>query len=122
MPLTLDWVSLLSAFGAKDSGHQHTAAPGRCLRPSGGRRTVSDRITPCVQLSGFRAAEQPWARQALCFRFRVTFPSQPFPLDRADLRGLQTPCVLSADLGWSLERVGLLGGVADSPSPGPALS
>lgn len=39
VPLTLDWVSLLSAFGAKNSGHQHTAAPGQCLWLSGGRRT-----------------------------------------------------------------------------------
>lgn len=82
-----------------------TAAPGRgCLWPSGGRSDCA-----LCTAKRFRAAERPWAHQAVCFRFRE-FTSWPFPLDRAGLRGLQTPCVLSADLGSSLERVGLLGG------------
>lgn len=124
---TWDWVSLLSAFGAKDSDTSTQRAPGRCLWPSGGRWPgcrIGSRLgygwaVPC----GRAALGSPGS--ALASGLLVL--QSRFPLDRAGLRGLQTPRVFSlliSDGAWG--GVGLLGGGggggADSPSLGETCS
>lgn len=61
VPLTLNWTSLLFAFGAKDSRHQQTVCSGCGLAAAVAIQVPSRSLSPAKQI---HVAGQLWAQQA----------------------------------------------------------